>query len=234
MVKKSIGAVPGCCPFLFAIVNTNRKTRTAQKLAKFAKQFFPMPKVKQFDEETVMDSITQLFWTKGFNGTSIDELVHVSGLSRSSLYDTFGNKHDLFLKALSHYQEQSSCQLEELIAAIKSPKQKIIRFFQFAIQDILADKKRKGCFMVNSSTELCNLDKKVAQLAQGNHQALAAQFTGWIKAAQDAGEIANKTKACDLANGLYAALCGLRVMGQSNPDQKMLESTVKASLQMLE
>jgi TetR/AcrR family transcriptional regulator, transcriptional repressor for nem operon len=192
-----------------------------------------MPKVKLFKEEEVLDTITQLFWTKGYNGTSIDELVTASGLSRSSLYDTFGGKHELFLKSLQHYLQQTHDALKEGLEKISSPKKKIEFFFRFAVDDILNDKKRKGCFMVNSSTELCNLDKKVSGMALNNMDNVTAQFVQWIKEAQQAGEISNTQSARSLATSLYASFCGMRVMGQTNPDKKMLDDVVKGVMQLL-
>jgi TetR/AcrR family transcriptional regulator, transcriptional repressor for nem operon len=192
-----------------------------------------MPKVKLFKEEEVLDTITQLFWTKGYNGTSIDELVNASGLSRSSLYDTFGGKHDLFLKSLQHYLQQTNNTLKQELQNITSPKKKIEQFFRYAVTDILNDKKRKGCFMVNSSTELCNVDKKVAGITVNNMQNVTAQFTQWIKEAQKAGEILNTQPAATLAISLYASFCGMRVLGQSSPDKKLLDDVVKGVMQLL-
>jgi TetR/AcrR family transcriptional regulator, transcriptional repressor for nem operon len=193
-----------------------------------------MPKVKLFKEEEVLDTITQLFWTKGYNGTSIDELVTASGLSRSSLYDTFGGKHELFLKSLQYYLQQTHDALKEALEKISSPKKKTEFFFRFAVDDILNDKKRKGCFMVNSSTELCNLDKKVSGMALNNMDNVTDQFTQWIKEAQRAGEIFNTQSARSLATSLYASFCGMRVMGQTNPDKKMLDDVVKGVMQLLQ
>jgi TetR/AcrR family transcriptional regulator, transcriptional repressor for nem operon len=192
-----------------------------------------MPKVKLFKEEEVLGTITQLFWTKGYNGTSIDELVNASGLSRSSLYDTFGGKHELFLKSLQHYLQQTNEALEQELQNISSPKKKIEYFFRFAVNDILNDKKRKGCFMVNSSTELCNIDKKVAGMAVNNMENVTAQFAQWIKAGQKSGEISNTQPAGTLSVSLYASFCGMQVMGQSSPDKKLLDNVVKGVMQLL-
>jgi TetR/AcrR family transcriptional regulator, transcriptional repressor for nem operon len=192
-----------------------------------------MPKVKLFNEEEAMDTITQLFWTKGYNGTSIDELVTASGLSRSSLYDTFGGKHELFLKSLQHYLQQNNHTLQNELAGIASPKKKIEFFFRYAVDDIMDDKKRKGCFMLNSSTELCNLDKKVAAIAADNMSNVTNRLAAWIKEAQQLGEISNRQQAKILATSLYASFCGLRVMGQTNPEKKLLDDVVKSVMQLL-
>jgi TetR/AcrR family transcriptional regulator, transcriptional repressor for nem operon len=196
--------------------------------------FFSMPKVKLFNEEEVLDSITQLFWTKGYNGTSIDELVKASGLSRSSLYDTFGDKHSLFIKSLQHYTQQSNSNLTSMLEKISSPRKKIEFFFRFSFEQIVEDKKRKGCFMVNSSTELGNLDKHITTLANDNMDSIINQFAVWIKEGQKMGEIKNSHPPRQIARGLYAAFCGLRVMGQTKPDKQFLADTLSSILSTLD
>lgn len=76
-----------------------------------------MARVKEFDEDVVLDKAVALFWTKGYNGTSAQDLVDHLGISRSSLYGTYGDKHTLFLKALQRYREKNSAAFLKLVKA---------------------------------------------------------------------------------------------------------------------
>ncbi|HUP13390.1 MAG TPA: TetR/AcrR family transcriptional regulator, partial [Niastella sp.] len=99
-----------------------------------------MPKTKQFDETEVLVKAREVFTVKGYNGTSMDDLVQATGLSRSSIYDTFGDKHGLFLKSLNQYCCSQQGELEQQCAKTDSPKKKIRAIFDHTIKDILNDK----------------------------------------------------------------------------------------------
>src|SRR5690242_627564 len=98
-----------------------------------------MPKKKQFDETEVLMKAKDLFSEKGYNGTSMDDLVQATGLSRSSIYDTFGDKHGLFLKSLNFYRCSEQGDLEKQCSKTDSPKKKIRYIFDHSIKNILAD-----------------------------------------------------------------------------------------------
>ena len=70
--------------------------------------FSAMARTKDFDEDEVLDKAMYLFWNQGYNGTSMQDLVDGLGISRSSLYDTFGDKHSLFIKTLENYKKNAS------------------------------------------------------------------------------------------------------------------------------
>jgi len=74
-----------------------------------------MARLKEFNEEDALDKAVAIFWNKGYNGTSAQDLVTHLGLSRSSLYDTFGDKHSLFIKALQRYQKKSYDDVSSLL-----------------------------------------------------------------------------------------------------------------------
>src|SRR5258707_12979870 len=111
-----------------------------------------MPKEILFDEHVALQKATELFWTKGYNGTSMDELTKATGLSRSSIYNTFGGKHALFMRCLRFYLDDQQRQLLELADQVKSVMERIRTVFAFAIEAALTDQLKKGCMMVNTTT----------------------------------------------------------------------------------
>src|SRR5215813_10954606 len=104
-----------------------------------------MPKEVLFDEDKAIKQATNLFWLKGYNGTSMDELTKATGLSRSSIYNSFGGKHTLFLKCLDYYKSFLYEALTPALEKLQSPLKKIETVFNSSIDALLKDKERKGC-----------------------------------------------------------------------------------------
>jgi len=193
-----------------------------------------MPKTKQFDESEVLAKARQVFCKRGYNGTSMDDLVQATGLSRSSIYDTFGDKHGLFLKSLDQYRNEQQCTMEQQTAKTDSPKKKIRAIFDYIIKDILADKDGNGCLLVNVSLELKSIDNEVATIFSANMDEMEQLLASLIKEGQAKGEIPKKFTPKALARHLYNSLMGLRVTGTNKPDGDMLREIVKLTLSILD
>jgi len=193
-----------------------------------------MPKTKQFDETEVLVKAKELFSVKGYNGTSMDDLVQATGLSRSSIYDTFGDKHGLFLKSLNHYCHSQQGELEKQCAKSESPKKKIRAIFDQTLKSILSDKDQKGCLLVNMSMELNAVDKEVAAVSLKNMEDMEHAFSAMVKEGQAKGEISKKFTPKALGRHLYSSLMGLRVSGTNRPDADALKEVVKLALSLLD
>src|SRR3954469_15029739 len=113
-----------------------------------------MARSKDFDEQEVLNKAVNLFWLKGYNGTSMQDLVDTLGISRSSLYDTYGDKHTLFVKALESYQCANSGKFASIIGGKMPAKETIKQLLEFIVGELLKDKSQKGCFMVNAEVEV--------------------------------------------------------------------------------
>src|ERR1700761_1056657 len=116
--------------------------------------FSAMARTKDFDEDEVLDKAMYLFWNQGYNGTSMQDLVDGLGISRSSLYDTFGDKHSLFIKTLENYKKNASAKLEAIIANAPSAKEAVKQLLEYTTRELLSDQQHKGCFMVNAAVEV--------------------------------------------------------------------------------
>ena len=193
-----------------------------------------MPKVKQFDEDQVLLKARELFREQGYSGTSMEDLVRVTGLNRSSLYDTFGDKHSLYVRALKEYSKTNFSEMSKALEKIASPKKKIQYIFSMALKEILCDPSNKGCFVVNATTELANQDKKVSNIACQNMSDMEDRFYNIIREGQDSGEIAKNHTARSMARYLFSSLNGLQVMGKTTQDKAVLEDVVKLTLSVLE
>lgn len=117
---------------------------------------------RKFDEETVLDALTQLFWDKGYEATSMADILEVSGLKKSSLYNTFGSKRDLFRRILDRYVETRMEGFAEMAAASGGSGPEALHDFLDAVFAF----GRAGCLAVNTTTELGTSDPHVSALAR--------------------------------------------------------------------
>ncbi|NML56825.1 TetR/AcrR family transcriptional regulator [Chryseobacterium cheonjiense] len=193
-----------------------------------------MARTKEFDEERALNKAIEIFWHKGYNGTSAQDLVTHLGLSRSSLYDTFGDKKKLFIKSLDKYQKQNQDAISELFNASENIKDTLQAIFKQAIIESLEDRITKGCFMVNSSVELAMHDSAIAKIVQENTDTMVNVFTNAIQKGQDLGQISDRTDAKVLARFIFNNYAGIRVMARSGEmDKQVYDDIVKAILSLL-
>ncbi|HYX30172.1 MAG TPA: TetR/AcrR family transcriptional regulator, partial [Pyrinomonadaceae bacterium] len=109
-----------------------------------------MARQKEFDRDIVLHKAMEVFWARGYEGASIQDLVKHMGINRQSIYDTFGDKHSLFLEALDRYREIQSRKVFEILDRPGSVKRNLKLLFQEVIDKSLSDKDRRGCFVGNS------------------------------------------------------------------------------------
>ncbi|UEG52494.1 TetR/AcrR family transcriptional regulator [Mucilaginibacter daejeonensis] len=192
-----------------------------------------MARTKEFDENEVLKKAICLFWNKGYNGTSMQELVDGLGISRSSLYDTFGDKHQLYLKALEAYRDGYGDRLCTLITEAPSAKSAVKDIFELVVNDLLDDQQRKGCFLVNAGIELAAHDQQVNQLICQNEQELEHTFLKIITQGQKNGELDPTKDAQSIARFLNNTVKGMQVSVSSTTDQKFFNDIVNVALTVL-
>jgi TetR/AcrR family transcriptional regulator, transcriptional repressor for nem operon len=129
-----------------------------------------MARTKQFDEDQVLERAVAQFWAYGFNGTSIQDLVANLGLSRSSIYDTYTDKRQLFLTSLSRYAEQSTQTLVTLITESEDIIKTISLLLTGPGHSENQARQPKGCFLVNTITELASRDAEALAIAKINNE----------------------------------------------------------------
>ncbi|TAI47273.1 TetR/AcrR family transcriptional regulator [Flagellimonas allohymeniacidonis] len=193
-----------------------------------------MPRTKQFDEKEVLNKAMELFWEKGFHATSMQELVSHLGINRASLYDTFGGKEKLFNRAFQEYRNESGDMVKGLLAGEVSVKQGFEKLFDFAIEEAVKDDARKGCFVVNTTTELIPGDPNIHDILRGNMDQVAELFSTHIQKGINQGEINASKNARDIGLMLFAFYNGLRVVSKIDTDPDKLKDMVQAALSVLD
>ena len=193
-----------------------------------------MARTKEFDEDQVLEKAIEIFWHKGYNGTSAQDLVNHLGLSRSSLYDTFGDKQKLFLASLKKYQKQSQDKIVHLFEISENIKETIQEIFKQAVIESLENRITKGCFMVNSSVELAMHNQEIAGIVQNNTKAMEEIFTNAILKGQDLEQISKKIDGRVLARFIFNNYSGIRVLARTGEnDEQVYDDIVKAVLSIL-
>jgi TetR/AcrR family transcriptional repressor of nem operon len=193
-----------------------------------------MARTKEFSEDEVLNKAVELFWYKGYNGTSAQDLVNHLGLSRSSLYDTFGDKHTLFIKALQRYRKENAEGVRQVFATHPNVKEAIKFILHEAVKESMQTTVTKGCFMVNTTGELALHDKEVSDIVNSNRQDIEQVFAEAIKRGQEQGQIKKESDPLSLARFIFNNYSGMRVSARSGGiDKKTLDDVVKVTLSVL-
>lgn len=189
-----------------------------------------MPWEKQFNRDEALDKAMQVFWSRGYAATSMQDLVDCMGINRGSLYATFGDKHELFLSALRMFDERIRGRLLAKFAAEHGPREAMRQLFLFFQKEATLPGGNRGCLLTNTALELAAHDPDAAKIVAEAQTQIEDFFKTQIEAGRAAGEIAAGPPAVGMARGLLASLIGLMVLIRSRPDPHLLKSVVEEAL----
>jgi TetR/AcrR family transcriptional repressor of nem operon len=192
-----------------------------------------MARPREFDADDALERATRLFWTKGFEQTSLDDLCAATGLGRSSLYAAFGDKRQLYLRALARYEERSAARIGTALAD-RLIREGLAAFLGALIDDIVAGPGRRGCFIGNCAAELARLDRTAAAQVRASLERIEATFREALEHARSRGELSADADIAALARFITAGIQGLRLVGKANPDRRALEDVAAVMLRCLE
>lgn len=191
-----------------------------------------MARAKEFNEDEVLQKAIVLFTSKGYNGTSAQDLVDGLGISRSSLYDTFGDKRGLYIKAVNKYRDDSTAEMIRFIEQTNDVVKSIRHILQTALDESL-DNKMNGCLMVNSTIELAPHDAEVAAIANENMRMVEDCLCHAIKKGQQAGQVSGDHSARSLARFFFNTLSGMRVTVKAGGDKKIYDDIIRVAISTL-
>ncbi len=191
-----------------------------------------MPRAKEFDEAEVLDQALELFRARGFKHTSFADLVDELGVSRQSLYDTYGDKQALYHAALKRYLTGGIDNIRHKLDAAAPVRQMLAALFSGMIDGQCANGS-PGCLMVNSMVELSPHDADIRALAQEHARAIEGLFASRLSAAQRKGDLAKSKDPVALARFLYHTMLGLAVASRALGDKTGLRETARLALQVL-
>ena len=183
-----------------------------------------MPRKKQFVVDEALSRAMREFWGHGYHRTSMQDLVDCMGIGRGSIYDTFGSKHGLFMRALDHYIKIHTATLQEIVAQSSSPSEVIMNVFEAAIAALVVEGSRDGCFIINTAVELAAHDDEVAEVIATIARQTEQAFRALIEQGQETGGIPDTVDPVLTARSLLSLFIGLRILTRSRPDMALLQA----------
>ena len=192
-----------------------------------------MPWEKNFDANEALTKAMHAFWSRGYEATSISDLVECMGINRGSLYATFGDKRSLFIQSLRQY---SAVHLHDWVAALTEahgPREAIIAAFERAVTTAVEDGSRDGCLVINTALELSPHDEEVSEFVDNCLVEMETFFRDRIEQGQAAGEIPGHVAPVDTARALLGLFVAIRVFSRSRPKGPLLRSLANQAEAML-
>ena len=193
-----------------------------------------MPRPKEFDRDVALHKAMEVFWARGYEGTSLQDLGKHMENNRQSIYDTFGDKHSLFLEALDRYREIQSRKVFEVLHRPGSVKRNLRLLFRQVVENSLSEEGRRGCFVGNSMSELAGRCKETADRTCHSLASAERTFQQALQRGQEQGEMLAVRDTRAAARFLCCNLQGLLLLAKATRDRQFLNDVVKVTLSVLE
>ncbi|MEV0023996.1 helix-turn-helix domain-containing protein [Streptomyces atroolivaceus] len=194
-----------------------------------------MARTKEFDPDAALQSALELFWRRGYEATSMADLVEQLGIGRASIYATFGNKHELYLKAMDRYTE--GCD-PSLLAELSQPGpalpavRAVVR--RFASEAASPERRLHGCFITNTAAELAPHDPAAARRVEISWGHVETPLHSALVRAQAQGELSRDRDPRALARTLLVLLQGIRIVGKASSDPARVQDAAEQALALLD
>lgn len=182
---------------------------------------------REFDRDEVIEKAMSLFWEKGFEATSMADIVEVTGLNKSSIYNAFGSKDELFTLILDRYLEQRVGMVTQLLTEGSAGLADVELFLAYVREEAFGKGGRMGCLAVNTSTELACTNEAMSEMSVGFRDDMRAALRAALTRAETAGEIEKGTVERDVAI-LLAFMLSLPVITRSGASPAELEGQFAA------
>lgn len=185
-----------------------------------------MPKVKSFNQDKAILSAQKLFWEKGYSATSINDLVTGLKISRSSIYDTYTDKYNLYLDTLRVYAVSKLNKFADDIKQASKP----IEVIESLIKNINTSGKTKGCYIVQANAEFGNSDIEISKITSEYQQAYEKLILKALEAAKDKRQISKKVDSKEASKFMYAIQTSLNLYARAGRSSKGLAETALGML----
>jgi TetR/AcrR family transcriptional repressor of nem operon len=191
-----------------------------------------MGRIREFDTTEVLLKSMNVFWTNGYQATSLENLMEATGLNKQSLYTAYGDKRSLFLKALDLYINISLEELTNKITNKKSPL-KAISNTLMAIANSDLNVHPKGCLVSRSATEFGDRDPEISKMFDNFNSKTEKIIEKAITEAQTCGEVTKTLTAHHISKLMMTLVIGARVLQQSSAPDKDIQMTFKAIIKLI-
>lgn len=192
-----------------------------------------MARPRAFDEAQVLHAVREQFWDAGYAATSLEDLMRVSGLGKGSLYGAFGDKHELFLRALRSYTTDTHEHLRRALAEAPRAIDALRMLLEAPVDETTDPATRRGCLLANSTCELGNADPDVLAHAHDTYEASTALIAACVSRAQHEDDLPAESDPVALARALLAAQQGIVFMSRTGMDTATLTATARSLAEQL-
>ncbi|MCP5278433.1 MAG: TetR/AcrR family transcriptional regulator [Thiobacillus sp.] len=176
----------------------------------------------------------QLFWTQGYEHTSLQDLLNAMNLSKSSLYQAFGSKQQLFRQCMARYTDFLAGHLREGLAGASSGRRFIEAFLNSVLADVEAEGQRRGCLVMNTASEFAQNEAEIARDVAHSIERFRGILRAAVERAQREGDIRPERDAQQLANYLVSSMSGLKNQAKAGADAETLKGIIAVILMALD
>ncbi|NEB51961.1 TetR/AcrR family transcriptional regulator [Streptomyces griseus] len=194
-----------------------------------------MARTKEFDPDAALQSALELFWRRGYEATSMTDLVEHIGIGRASIYATFGSKHEMYLKALDRYTETHDPLLVSELSQ-PGPALPAVRTLvrRFAAEAASPEGRLNGCFVTNTAAELAPHDAAAGRRVEFSWEHIETLLHSALVRAQAQGELPEGRDPRALARMLLVLLQGVRIVGKASNDPARVRDAAEQALTLLD
>lgn len=192
-----------------------------------------MPWKKSFELDDATDKAIIAFWKKGYEGTTMSDLVEGMGINKGSLYNAFGSKKALFDRALMRYDSLNRRAMITQLSQLGDPIGAIGQLFDGLIAETEADEQKKGCLLVNTALELPNHPDDVKEMVTGALGEFEDFFRQMTVQGKEAGQIPEAVHADETAKALLSLVVALRVLARGTYGAADLKALKASALRLL-
>ncbi|MCW2859018.1 MAG: Transcriptional regulatory protein [Actinoallomurus sp.] len=191
--------------------------------------FMCMARTKEFDRDQALRRAMEVFWDRGYEAASTEELLAAMGIGRQSMYNAFGDKRRLYLEALRHYQAEYGADMFERLSGAGSPLSALAGvLLEVARQS--DDERRRGCMAVNATTEFGRSDQEIGAIVDSGTSLCHTAYARMLAEAKRRGEARPDLDERAAARFLHSTLVGLRVSARSGAAPEVLHDIATVAI----
>ncbi len=188
-----------------------------------------MARKKAFDPERALAKAMGVFWRLGYENASTETLIKAMGIARQSLYDTFGDKRALYLKALAYYRDRTNGDMQRMLKASPSVKEGFAKLL-FGLAAETREQHERGCLLLSANLQRDTRDAAIADFLRDNQASVEAIFVEALRRAQTRGELSRTHKPAALAHFFVVTIQGMRTTARLTSDRQALEHVARIAL----
>lgn len=192
----------------------------------------PRGRPRGFDRAEALETAMRLFWSRGFEATSISDLTHAMGINPPALYGAFGDKKRLFLEAVDLYEQGPGCFGQQALTQEPTAEAAVRRLMVDAVKMFTHPDNPGGCMVMSGSTNYTAESDDIREALAERRRFAERTVRARIKAGQQAGELAEDADVDALAGAVTAVLYGLAVKARDGVPRAALLRTVEQSMRM--